>query len=172
MIITYKSCDIGDLQTLINIAKTTFVAAFERYNKPDDFKTYIASAFSEKQLKSELDNPHSNFYFAYLNDNLVGYFKLNEKDAQNETFGRTSIELERIYVLEGFQNKAIGHKLLVKAIALSKSKRVDFLWLGVWEKNEAALRFYERYGFKKFDKHPYYIGTDKQMDWLLKLELT
>ena len=169
MAIRFEICTVNDLETLKEIARTTFITAFKEDNNPDDFKEYITSAFSENQLKSELLNPNCTFYFAYLLDDLVGYFKLNEEGAQNETFEKSSIELERIYVLEAFQNQQIGMRLVLKLIEITKSKKVEFLWLGVWEKNVAALRFYKRYGFKKFSTHAYYIGTDKQIDWLLKL---
>ena len=59
--------------------------------------------------------------------------------------------------------------MLFKIIDIVKAKQVSFLWLGVWQKNNAAIRFYERLGFTKFSTHPYFIGKDKQIDWLMKL---
>jgi ribosomal protein S18 acetylase RimI-like enzyme len=47
----------------------------------------------------------------------------------------------------------------------------DFVWLGVWEHNTAAIKFYQRHGFTKFGEHPYYVGNDKQMDWLMRIDL-
>ena len=131
MAIRFKICNINDLEALKEIAKITFITAFKEDNNPEDFKAYITSAFSENQLKSELLNSNCTFYFAYLLDDLVGYFKLNEKGAQNETFKRSSIELERIYVLEAFQNQQIGTQLVLKVIEIAKSKKVEFLRLGV-----------------------------------------
>lgn len=168
MLITYKTCDIDDLPTLIDIAKTTFIASFEKDNNPDDFEAYVTSAFSKKQLKSELLNPNSTFFLAYVEDTLVGYFKLNEKEAQNEKFEKSTMEIERIYIVDTFQKQGLGEQLLYKAIKISKAKKVDFLWLGVWEHNNDAIRFYEKHEFTKFDTHPYYLGNDKQTDWLLK----
>jgi ribosomal protein S18 acetylase RimI-like enzyme len=50
-------------------------------------------------------------------------------------------------------------------------KKKAYIWLGVWEHNTAAIRFYERLGFEKFAMHPYYIGKDRQTDWLMKMNL-
>ena len=108
MVITYKTCGIEDLTQLIDIAKSTFIAAFKEHNSPDNFEAYITSAFSEKQFKNELLNPNSTFYFAYGNKELIGYFKLNEKEAQNEKFDQEGIELERIYILDTFQKQRLG----------------------------------------------------------------
>ena len=171
MNLTYKKCSLADLDKLIDISRDTFITAFEKLNNPNDFKTYITFAFSEDKMKSELLNPHSTFYFVYVSNALVGYFKLNEKNAQNENFDNDSIELERIYVKEAFQGKQIGKETLFKVIEIAKTKNASFLWLGVWEHNDAAIRFYERYNFKKFTTHPYYLGNDKQTDWILKLDL-
>lgn len=171
MNLTYKKCSLIDLDKLIEISRETFITAFEKLNNPNDFSTYITSAFSEEKIKSELLNPHSTFYFVYVADVLVGYFKLNEKKAQNESFDDASIELERIYIKEAFQGKQIGKETLFELIEIAKAKNASFLWLGVWEHNDAAIRFYERYNFKKFTTHPYYLGNDKQTDWVLKLDL-
>jgi len=147
------------------------VVAFEKDNDPEDFKSYIDTAFNRETLKAELLNQNSSFYLVYLKELLVGYFKLNEKEAQNEQFQTESMELERIYVLDAFQGRQIGKQMLLKTIDIARSKNLDFLWLGVWQENKKALRFYERHNFKIFGEHPYYIGKDKQMDWLLRLVL-
>ena len=102
---------------------------------------------------------------------LVGYFKLNTKEAQTESLGSTSVEIERIYVLEEYQGKQIGKHMLFKIIEMAKEKQMRFIWLGVWQMNTSAIRFYERHSFVKFDTHPYYIGNDKQTDWLMRLDL-
>jgi len=81
------------------------------------------------------------------------------------------MELERIYVLEEFQGRSYGAVILQKVKEVAISAQKQFIWLGVWEKNTRAIIFYERYGFKKFGTHPYYIGTDKQTDFLMRLDL-
>jgi ribosomal protein S18 acetylase RimI-like enzyme len=171
MELSFVRCTHDDLDSLTELSRSTFIAAFEKVNDPADFSEYMDTAFSREKIRSELLNPNSEFYFGYYNNELVGYFKLNANDAQNEQFEASSIELERIYVLEGFQGKQLGKQMLLKTIAVSKVKQVSFLWLGVWNKNTSAVRFYERYGFIKFGSHPYYIGDDKQTDWLMKLNL-
>ena len=48
---------------------------------------------------------------------------------------------------------------------------LDCLWLGVWEKNTKALAFYERVGFRKFGRHIFMLGNDRQEDFLLRYDL-
>lgn len=169
--LTYRECELNDLEMLTAISKVTFIAAFEKDNNPADFKAYIRSAFNRNQIESELLNPNSGFYFIYLNGTLAGYFKLNENQAQGEPFGNSSLELSRIYLLSEFQGQQLGTKCLNKIISLAKEKQKTWIWLGVWQLNVNAVRFYERHGFTKFDTHAFYIGTDRQMDWLMRLDI-
>lgn len=171
MSLSFKKCTIKNLEKLVDISRITFISAFEKDNNPEDFNNYLNFAFSEEKIKNELLNSNSKFYFTYLNNELVGYFKLNKNEAQTEQFNQNSIEIERIYVLNKFQGKQIGKHMLFKIIEIAKEKKVSFLWLGVWELNTSAIRFYEKYNFKKFDTHFYNIGNDQQTDWLMKLNL-
>lgn len=164
-------CTAKDLEVLVHISRTTFIDAFEALNNPDDFETYLEKAFHPDTLGRELANPHTAFYFVYDHHTLVGYCKVNEGDAQSDIREEEGLELERIYVVKAFQGKQIGYWILEQVRELAKSRRKAYLWLGVWEENRPAIAFYERHGFVKFGAHPYYIGKDKQTDWLMKLDL-
>lgn len=168
----FQKCTYSDLAQLVEISRTTFVTAFEKDNNPDDFKAYIDVAFDESAIASQLENPDSSFYFVFMYEQLVGYFKLNIARAQTEIRSNESIELERIYVLQKFQGQQIGKQMLQHTLTLAFNQNKKYIWLGVWEKNTAAIRFYQKYGFVKFDTHPYYIGKDEQTDWLMRYELS
>lgn len=163
-----QKCKPTDLDLLVKISRKTFEDAFEKANEPIDFKNYTDQAFSRDTLLRELNNTDTSFYFVFKDIHLSGYFRLNENQAQTDLKSKETIELERLYVLENFQGQQIGKWMLdeVKQIAFEKQK--EFLWLGVWEENGKAIKFYEKHGFSKFAKHPYYIGKDKQTDWLMR----
>jgi ribosomal protein S18 acetylase RimI-like enzyme len=167
----FKECILSDLDELIEISKTTFVSAFEKHNDAEDFKSYIKAAFDKKALEEQLINPNSYFYFVFKDEKLVGYIKLNVNEAQTDIKSKEAIELERIYVLQEFQGKQIGKLMLQKAMQMASEKDLKYVWLGVWEKNTDAIRFYEKFGFSKFDTHPYFIGKDEQTDWLMRYDL-
>ena len=167
----FIQCNTGNLDQLTAISRQTFVDAFEKDNDPIDFKNYIDKAFSKEQIDSELNNPNTSFYFVYENVQLVGYYKLNANDAQTDLKLAESLELERIYVLKDFQGRRIGELMLSEIKTFTKKLKKHFLWLGVWEKNTKAIQFYQRHGFYKFGTHPYYIGNDKQTDWMMRFDL-
>lgn len=172
MDLDFRQCTGNDIDKLLTISKSTFINAFEKDNEPDDFKAYISIAFNEEVLLSQLRNPDSFFYFVYLDTQVIGYVKLNQNQAQTELREADGIELERIYVIEAFQGCGHGLVILLKVQEIAVSLQKRFVWLGVWEKNEKAIRFYQRHGFSKFGTHPYYIGADKQTDWLMRCDLT
>jgi len=171
MKLEFKKCKQNDLKALSQISKETFVAAFALQNNPEDFEHYIKNAFSLETIATELKNNASHFYFVYTNKARVGYFKLNEFDAQNEFQEPNGLELERIYVLKEYQAKGFGTQILHKIIEIATKKDKEYIWLGVWEYNKKAIRFYQKNGYLKFATHPYFIGKDKQTDWLMRKEL-
>lgn len=170
--LAFKICTVEDIGALVNISKTTFIDAFEDDNDPVDFSKYVNISFSNKMLLEQLQNADSTFYFVFdSKEVLVGYFKINQFHAQTEFQDNDGLELERIYVLNAQQNKGYGQLMLEEVIKIAKNRMKAYVWLGVWEKNLAAIRFYERLGFTKHGTHPYFIGNDEQTDWILKRKL-
>jgi hypothetical protein len=58
-----------------------------------------------------------------------------------------------------------------KAISVAKQAGLQYMWLGIWEENPRAIRFYEKRGFEKFGSHSFRLGQDEQTDILMKLSL-
>jgi ribosomal protein S18 acetylase RimI-like enzyme len=134
-------------------------------------KAYLEDGFSNAKLSAELDNPNSEFYFATLNNTVIGYLKINFGLAQTELKDDKALEIERIYVLKEFHGKKVGQLLYDQAIHLAKEKKADYVWLGVWEKNHRAIQFYTKNGFVEFDQHIFVLGDDEQTDIMMKLEI-
>ncbi|MGN7513529.1 MAG: GNAT family N-acetyltransferase [Allomuricauda sp.] len=171
MPLSVRECVRSDLETLVVMSKNTFSEAFEKDNDPEDFQAYIKEAFHPDKLAAELANRNSLFYFVFDDDEIVGYFKLNIGAAQTDVHDPEALEIERIYVLGDHQGKKIGSWMLQQITAMAKTFGKGYIWLGVWEHNPDAIRFYQKHGFVKFGEHPYYIGSDKQTDWLLRLNV-
>ena len=166
-----RKINIDDLEALRNLSIQTFKETFEEVNTEEDMQKYLLENLSIEKLKSELENPNSEFYFAENNDEILGYLKLNFKDAQTEKLEENHFEIERIYVLKAFLGQKIGQILFDKAIEIGREKNLEYVWLGVWEENHRAIKFYEKNGFEIFGKHDFVLGEDVQTDLLMKLKL-
>lgn len=164
-------CCPADLRSLQEIARETFCATYESDNDPQDFKTYINNAFSSEALRSILNDPASLVYFIYQDKSLAAYFQLNSWTAQSDLHIKNTLELQRIYIRTEFQGKGMGKWILEGIRRIARGRGVDWIWLGVWEKNKNAIEFYRRCGFRKFGEHPFYIGQDRQTDWLMRMDV-
>ena len=128
---------------------------------------YLAEALTITKLYKEWLSPHSSFYFAFLDEEIVGYLKINKGNAQTENQEEGAFEIERIYVLQAYQREGIGQFLLDCALRFAGENQAKYIWLGVWEKNQKAIRFYEKNGFEVFGSHLFMFGDDPQ-DLLMK----
>lgn len=161
----------SELNELLEIGSSTFADSFGALNNKEDFDQYMEKSFNLAKITEEYNNPDSHFYFACQQENLVGYLKLNEGEAQTEKGLHNALEIERIYVRFGQQGKGIGQLLFDKALEVARENNFEQVWLGVWDRNSDAIRFYERNGFEKFATHPFKLGTDDQTDILMKFKL-
>jgi ribosomal protein S18 acetylase RimI-like enzyme len=156
------------LLPLRQISINTFSETFAATNTPEDLQQYLDTAFATERLTSELENPESMFYLAWVEGQVAGYLKLNVGQAQTELQEPGGLEVERIYVLNNFQGKGVGQQLFATALAVAKERYAQYIWLGVWEHNVKAIRFYEQLGFVPFDQHVFVLGSDAQTDILMK----
>jgi len=171
MNVKIRKINILDLAQLQKIGKTTFTETFTEHNTKEDLEKYLKESFAADKLITELNNPHSSFYFAEIENNVVGYLKINFGNAQTELKDNKSVEIERIYVLQAYHGKKIGQLLYNKAIEIAKEHQAHYVWLGVWEENHRALQFYKKNGFVQFDTHIFKLGNDEQTDIMMKLVL-
>lgn len=169
--ITFKKVEADDAPVLLELSRGVFFDAFYHQNKPEDMETYAARNFTPERIQQELVTSGSHFYFVYADDQLAGYLKLNYGSAQSDLHEEDSMEVERIYVSADFQGQGIGQQLLVFALQKACKDKMQSVWLGVWEHNYGAIRFYERYGFVRFGSHNFMLGTDEQTDVLMRCAL-
>jgi len=68
-------------------------------------------------------------------------------NAQSEAIGDNCLEIERIYISKQFKRLGLGTKLLEFGINKAKELNKQSVWLGVWENNLAAQKFYQKMDF-------------------------
>lgn len=166
-----RKATYNDTELLLTIGRQTFFEKFTENNSEENMLKFAAEAYTFEKILSEVNNPNSQFYLATINDQTVGYLKINFGEAQTELQDPQALELERIYVLNEFQGKKIGQMLFEKTLELAKKAAVDYVWLGVWEENKSAIKFYEKNGMKAFSKHIFMLGNDPQTDIMMKIAL-
>ena len=172
MELTMRRCRRDDLPALRELSVATFTTAFGHLNTPEDMASYCEKAFGEKPLRQQMDNPESSFWFLEADGATAGYIKLNTGSVQTEDIGDPdAMEIERIYVATPFQGQGLGAYMIEQAAAKAEEMGKTVLWLGVWEHNIRAIRFYEAHGFSPCGTHTFFLGSDEQTDTLMRREL-
>ena len=171
--ITVRQADLGDAKPLTKLAYVTFWDAFHDHpkNAPHDLADYMGRAFSEEQVVNELSDPNSIFLIAEIEGEMAGYAKLVFESTEPEIIGEWPVELNRLYSHQKFLGKGVGQALMDACFAKARETGRDVIWLGVWEYNPRAQRFYEKNGFRIVGKHTFLLGSDPQTDLLMQKEI-
>ncbi|WP_192346320.1 GNAT family N-acetyltransferase [Algoriphagus sp. Y33] len=165
-----RKANFADLSPLVEMARTSFVQAFTEGNKIENVNAYLEEAFTEEQFMDEMENPASVFFLLEVDGVLVGYAKVNFVPAQTDLQDNSSLEVARLYLLAEYIGMGLGTVLLTHTINFAKLNRKKYLWLGVWEKNRRAIKFYEKHGLSVFSSHPFPFGDEIQTDFLMRID--
>ena len=104
------------------------------------------------QIRDELAHRDAELFLAVVNGCAVGYAAARKSPEFAELF--------RIAVVPGSRRSGAGSALLDAVIAWCREQNVPSLLLEVREDNAAALRLYEKKGFRVTGKRKrYYDGT-------------
>ncbi|CAN5198445.1 GNAT family N-acetyltransferase [soil metagenome] len=171
--ITIRQAIAVDAKPLTDLAYTTFWDAFAHHpkNAPDDLNHYMRQAFNFKQISAELADENSTFLIAEIDGKPAGYAKMIVGSIEKEITAVRPIELSRLYSHQEYLGKGIGQNLMDACFERARKHGHDIIWLGVWEYNPRAQRFYEKNGFRVVGRHTFQLGSDPQSDLLMQREL-
>lgn len=167
--IKLQELSVANVKELKEISIKTFVDTYSAFNTKENISGYVEKSFNLEQLINELNEKHTTFYFAKHKEKILGYLKIRSSVVNENIKEKNTLEINRIYILKEFQGKGIGSKLLIKAIEIAKFKKREYIWLGVWQKNESAINFYKKHHFEISGTYPFQLGNEKQSDYIMKL---
>lgn len=156
----------GDLVFLVPVARHFFDLAFSPTNPKDIMEAYMNDAFTLEKFKKEFTEPGSVILIAWSDGRIAGYARLRKNSEVDHLFESSKIELQRFYLDPEFHGSGLADQLF--AACLRACEHTEWIWLGVWEFNPRAIRFYEKHGFKKFGEHIFRMGHEDQTDWLMR----
>ncbi len=171
--IQIRQATLDDAKLLTDLSFTTFWDAFAHHpkNAPDDLSHYMRQAFNVEQITVELSDQNAIFFIAELDAKPAGYAKLVTGSIEDGVTAIRPIELARLYSHQEYIGKGVGQDLMDACFDRAREDRHDVMWLGVWEYNPRAQRFYEKNGFRAVGKHTFQLGSDSQTDLLMQKEL-
>jgi len=137
---------------------------------PSDLETYLAGPLSVSSIQADIENALMRIIVAVSpeDQNIIGVAQLVTGTTESYLKGTKPIELRRIYVDENHHGKGVANALIDSTAALSVDEGYDTMWLGVWENNPKAQRFYEKMGFHTVGEHTFLVGESVRKDWVME----
>ncbi len=169
--ITVRVAGKEDAELIADMSRITFYDAFAKDNTKEDIELFMNQQFTKAALMKEVEEEDGLFLLAYAGNEPCGYARMRFNSKEQIMATENAVEIARIYALSSAIGKGVGSALMQYCIVKAKELNKSNIWLGVWEKNERAIAFYERWGFEKFNEHSFLLGTDLQTDWLMKRKL-
>jgi len=168
-----KRAAIDDLLEIQSISRRTFYNTFAAFNTEADMQHYLEHDLSLEQLHREMQDPQTEFYLAFSEGTTsIGFLKLHHGVPQTAPFAGSALEIARIYIDVPYFGSSLAPQMMQLAYDRADERHCRYVWLGVWEHNPRAIRFYEKQGFRAFGTHDFILGSDRQTDILMALPRT
>jgi GNAT superfamily N-acetyltransferase len=154
-----RSEDAAQVSALIG---STWAKFFAYSVTESDLETYLTQTVSEAQIRKEIGDESR-------------YCLLAVRPAQDTSTGKPTtskpVKLDRLYIQPTEQGGGLAALLLQDAEEEAKKRGYNGLWLGVWENNARAIRFYEKMGYVRRGEHFFWLGESKRRDWTMEKPL-
>ncbi|MEI8280161.1 MAG: GNAT family N-acetyltransferase [Bacteroidota bacterium] len=144
---TYRAAVISDALRLSVLFQQTYMHTYGTEGVTTEYANFITSRFSIAHIEHTITSYPGNIIVAEYHDNLVGVVEVS---FDHECPKRNVLmpEINKLYVLDHFCDKGIGHELLHEAEKFILSKGHHDIWLWVYLLNPRAIAFYVREGYR------------------------
>jgi ribosomal protein S18 acetylase RimI-like enzyme len=164
-----RPAELSDAPALAAFAEKSFRETFGSDNTPEDMNQYCLTAFGPDVQRRELLDPAVSTVLALSEDTIVGYGQVRLGSKAKCIASDNAAEIQRLYVDSAWQGRKLAFEILQALVKAATVSGAECIWLGVWERNARAIRFYEKVGFTVAGEHSFKLGNDVQRDLVLEL---
>jgi len=159
----------ADAEALSAFAATVFRETFAPDNDPMDMQAYLSDAFTPEKQAAEIADGSCVCFIAEVGETLAGYalLRIEAPDQRDPLEARPvarPVELQRFYVEHAWHGRGIAPRLMAACVDAARTAGGTTMWLGVWERNARAIRFYVKQGFTDVGSQAFQLGADLQTD--------
>ena len=169
--ISIRPATADDIVIISVLASTTFYEAYFEQDESSNLAGYINESFDMATVRDEIDDSQSTFFLIFLDGKAVGYARLIDDSTTPGVVNGRVVELKRIYILERVWGTGTGEALLTHCIEIARNRGFNAIWLGVWEENQRAQKFYAKYGFEQVGTLTFPYGNVDGTNLVLQLRL-
>lgn len=154
-----------EINALSRLAITTFSDTFGHLYPPQDLAFHLEKTCSSQYFGEALGR--DKILVAEELGQLVGYLKYGAVGLPITDIPEGAMELHRLYLTKDFQGKGIGKQLMDAFLSQPEVNAAPSLYVGVWENNTRAIKFYREYGFEICGEYDYAVGQHIDHEWMM-----
>ena len=169
--ISVAKANLATATRLAALGRQTFTETFAAANKAEDMAAYLAEAYGPEIQLAQLQDPRCTCLLAEMQGQAVGYVQLWQDSRLGlpaDALTTKQLEIKQLYVVEDWIGTGLGAALMRRCLELAQAAGATALVLGVWEHNERAKAFYQRFGFREVSEIAFKLGQDIQRDLILR----
>jgi ribosomal protein S18 acetylase RimI-like enzyme len=180
--VSIRSATAADCDLLVALGRKTFFETFDGTCPADDMRLFLDTSFAPDKVAAELAAEQSWFYLLEDASGTLGYARLSAEPqppafyadfapvcktpvCKTPVWETPSVELVRFYLEQRAIGTGLAGRLMEHVLEQARIKGYRSIYLGVWENNLRAQRFYAKHGFRKVGEKVFLVGTDAQTDW-------
>lgn len=163
-----RFANFDDAPELFELSRRTVVDTFAHLNNPTDFAAFLDEHYRLELVEADLRDSRVRLLVCEVDSELAAYVRLSSREIPDCVGDRNSTQIERFYVDKPHIGQGIAAKMMERCLQLASQENRSTIFLGVWEHNARAIRFYEKWGFARCGEHPFMVGRDRQIDWWMK----
>lgn len=167
--LSIRKATVADAEALSAFAARVFRETFAPDNDPMDMDAYLSEAFAPEKQAAEIADGSGVCLLAEVGETLAGYafLRIEAADGRDPSVAlpvELPVELQRFYVDYAWHGRGVAPALMTACIDTARARGSATMWLGVWERNPRAIRFYQKHGFVDIGAKEFRLGTDLQTD--------
>ncbi len=161
-----RKADSSDASNIAALAMHVWLHTYAKEGIRQEISDFVFSHFSPDTIGKLILDPAKQMLVAYDDMNLLGYAVLHYR---SECPANTPLqtELATLYVQPHFAGKGIGSALLKACLEATFAASADTsLWLTTWHRNDNAIKFYLKQGFKMIGSTYFELGEEKHENFI------
>lgn len=169
--ISIAKANLATATRLAALGRQTFSATFAASNKPEDMAAYLDETYGPEIQLAQLQNPRYTYLLAEMQGEAVGYALVEQGSSlglTTDALASNQLEIKQLYITEDWIGTGLGATLMRRCLELAQANEATAIVLGVWEHNERAQAFYQRFGFRQIGEVAFKLGQDVQRDLIFR----
>lgn len=169
-----RPAEAADIPELVAVSRAAFADAFGELYDPADLNAFLGEWRSPERFAAAVADPDTAVTLATEDGRILGYCLtvfgkgFDERPAPQPAH---PAYLSQLYCSGAATGKGLGKALMVDAIDAARARGCDAVQLSVYSENFGAQRFYQRIGFAKVADIYFWVGSQRDDEFLYELPL-